>query len=158
MAVEPRNGRRDAGENHPVGDELVDLVDVEPAIGRAVQAAERRGQPVGHGLPVAGVHPRRQRDGRSGDAEAHGGNAPVDMDDIGRAVARHELPEGDESRHAGHRRQKHQRQGHRQRSLVRLVRRMQFAVLRAPENTVIEPEHVEGRKSRDGGHHPPHDG
>ncbi len=30
---------------------------------------------------------------------------------------------------------------------MRLVRRMQFAVLRAPENTVVEPEHVEGRKA-----------
>ncbi len=41
MAVEPRDRGRDAGEDHPVGDELVNLVDVEPVIGRPVQAAER---------------------------------------------------------------------------------------------------------------------
>ena len=155
MAVKPRNGRRNAGENHAVRDELVHLVDIEPMVGRTVQGAETRGQPVGHGLPVAGVHPRRQRDGRSGDAEAHGGNAPGDMDDIGGAVARHELPEGYESGDAGHRRQKHQRQGHRQRSLMRPVRGMQLPVLASPEDIVVQAEHVERRQSGDGGHQHP---
>ena len=58
------------------------------------------------------------------------------MDGVGRAVARNELPERYESGDAGHRREEHERQGHRQRSFVRRMRGMEFAVFGAPEDAV----------------------
>ena len=78
-----------------MGDELINVVDIEPVIGRPVQAAEPQGQPVGNGLPLAQVHPRGQRNARGGHAKAHARHTPVDMNGVGHAVAADELSERD---------------------------------------------------------------
>ena len=65
MTVEPGDRTRNAAEDDPVRDELIRLVDVEAVVGRLVQAAEGRGEPVGDGLFGPQVHPGRTADGET---------------------------------------------------------------------------------------------
>ena len=52
-------------------------------------------------------------------------------------------------------RQKHQRKSHSQRTLMRGVMSMKLFISFAPEDAVVEAEHVERRQSGDGGHQHP---
>jgi len=52
--------------------------------------------------------------------------------------------------------QEHQRECHAQRAFMRRVVFVQFLVFRAPEDAIIQAEHIECGHARDNGHDPAH--
>ncbi len=80
------------------------------------------------------------------------------MDVVALTIGRNEVAEGDETCHDGYQGQEHQGESHGEGSLMGSVLGMKFLILRAPEDAVVEAEHVEGGHSCDSGHNPTHSG
>ena len=154
MAVPPGYGPGDAAEDDLVGDELVDFIEVEAVVGGVPEAVETAGQGVGYGLTVAGIDPGGQQDGCYGDDDAGQRHAGVEVDIVQLAVGGNPVAEGQEAGYQGDSCQEHQREGHGQRTFMRGVGGMQGAVFGAPEDAVVEAEHIVGGHAGDEGHHP----
>ena len=164
MTVPPGNGAADAAEDDAVGDELVDLIDVEAVIGCRPQAVEAAGKRIGNRLFFAFIHKSGHSYGDNRNGNACSCHAPVEVDGIGFAVGADEVAERNKSGNYRNCGKEHQGNGH---GKGRLVRRVLMAVafiacrllprLRtAPENAVIQSEHIECGHGGNHRHNPTH--
>lgn len=118
VAVEPCNGATDTSEDDIVGDKLIDLVHIEAVVGCCPQSLETTLHGIGHGLLFTFIYVGSQQNGYYGHSDAGTCHCPIEVDVVSRAVGTGEVPEGDESRYAGHHGQEHQREAHGKWTLV----------------------------------------
>ena len=111
-----------------------------------------------HGLLLTHIYIGGEGDRGNGNHDARACNVPVEVDIVELAVGAHVVAEGNEACHAGNGCEEDEREGHRPGSLVRRVVRMEFLVLRAPEDAEVEAEHIESRHGGDARHDPTHCG
>ena len=150
-----------------MGDVLPDLILIESLIGGAVQLRERLVKAVGDGLALTFIYIGGETDAQDGDDGRGEGNLRVEVDGVVLTAGRHERAKrtapaeetgqrGIDTHAEGDHGEHDEGNGHRQRSLVRGVVLVSLHVLRAPEDAVVQTEHVEGGHGGDAGHDPSH--
>ena len=166
MAVPPGDGAADAAEDDAVGDELVDLVQIEAVVSCCPQAFETVCQCIGNGLSATCIDVGGNGYGNHRYGDTCTCHTPVQMDVICFTVGTDEVSERNETGNYRNHSKEHQGQGHRQRTLVgvrhvavapiacRLLSRLRAG----PKDTIIKTEHIECCHTCNHCHNPSHDG
>ena len=118
VAVPPCNGVADAAEDDAVGDELVDLVQIEAVVSCCPQAFETVCQCIGNGLPATCIDVGGNGYGNHRYGDTCTCHTPIQMDVICFTVGTDEVSERNETGNYRNHSKEHQGQGHRQRTLV----------------------------------------
>ena len=167
MTVEPGNRRADATEDNLVGDKHIHLVHIETLVSGTMQTGEHLVKTVGDGLCLTLIYIGGKTNAQNGNYRTCGCHLHIKVNGIVFAVGSDKTAEaatptkescqcGIDTHTNGNHTKHDERQCHGQRSLMWSVVSMKLFVLCAPEDTIIQTEHVEGGHRSNTCHDPSH--
>ena len=135
---------------------LVDIINIEAIIGCLVQTFESFCQRISNRLFGILVHPCSDCNRNNRNDNACNSHRRIEMDRIRFTIRTDEVSERNKSGSTSYYCQEHQRESHSQRTFMWCVVCVEFFVFLAPENTVVQTEHIESSHRSNYCHYPSH--
>ena len=165
MTIEPGDRCGNKCKDNSMGNKLPDLVLIETLVSGTMQLREGLVQTIGDRLTLTLIDVSGKTDAQDGNNRRGGGNLCIEMDGVVLTAGRHKATErtfpseettkGSIDTHTDSNQAEHnQRDCHRGRSLMGSMMRMGLHILRTPEDTVVQTEHIEGRHRSNTCHDP----
>ena len=156
MTVEPCDRSRNATEDDLMRNKLVYIINIKTMISSCPQSIEPFGKCIGNRLFGILIHPCGNPDRNNRNYNACDSYRQIEVNRVRLSIRTDKMSERNEPCTTSNNRQKHQRKSHSQRTLMRGVMSMKLFIFFAPEDAVVEAEHIEGGHCGDYCHHPTH--